>query len=255
MKRIIKYVIIDILKNKTLLVYTILLGLLTWSVFSMEDNTTKGLLTLLSVILITVPLVSIVFSTIYIYNSAEFIELLMSQPIRRNKIYLSLFTGLAFAMVLAFLLGAGIPLLIFSFDYTGITMILAGCAITMVFVSLAFLISVFTRDKSKGIGVAIILWLYFSLLFDGLVLFILFQFSEYPIEKAMIAISAFSPVDLVRIIILLQLDVSVMMGYTGAIFKDFFGTKSGMLITIVLIALWIIIPFWVSIVKFKKKDL
>lgn len=255
MKRITKYVIIDILKNKTLLVYTVLLGLLTWSVFSMEDNTTKGLLTLLSVTLITVPLVSIIFSTIYIYNSSEFIELLMSQPVKRNKIYISLFTGLSFSMVLAFLLGAGIPLLVFSFNYTGITMILAGCAITMVFVSMAFLISVSTRDKSKGIGIAIMLWLYFSLLFDGLILFILFQFSDYPIEKAMIAISALSPVDLVRIIILLKLDVSVMMGYTGAIFKDFFGTEKGMIITILMISLWIIIPFWISLLKFKNKDL
>ncbi len=255
MKRITKYVIIDILKNKTLLVYTVLLGLLTWSVFSMEDNTTKGLLTLLSVTLITVPLVSIIFSTIYIYNSSEFIELLMSQPVKRNKIYISLFTGLSFSMVLAFLLGAGIPLLVFSFNYTGITMILAGCAITMVFVSMAFLISVSTRDKSKGIGIAIMLWLYFSLLFDGLILFILFQFSDYPIEKAMIAISALSPVDLVRIIILLKLDVSVMMGYTGAIFKNFFGTEKGMIITILMISLWIIIPFWISLLKFKNKDL
>ena len=91
MNRIIKYIILDILKNKILIVYTLLLALLTWSVFGLEDNTSKGLLTLLNVILISVPLVSIIFSTIYLYNSNEFIELLVSQPIKRNKIYKSLF--------------------------------------------------------------------------------------------------------------------------------------------------------------------
>jgi Cu-processing system permease protein len=255
MIRIVKYVIIDILRNKTVLIYTFLLALLSWSVFSLEDNTTKGLLTMLSVTLLTVPLVAIIFSTIYIYNSSEFIELLLSQPVKRNKIYISLFAGLSISMVAAFLAGAGIPLLIYANDKAGPVMVLTGCAITMVFVSIAFLISVFTRDKSKGIGIAIMLWLYFSLLFDGLVLFLLFQFSEYPIEKAMIAISSLSPVDLARIIILLQLDVSVMMGYTGAIFKDFFGTGKGMLITITLMVLWIMVPFWISLIKFRKKDL
>ncbi len=255
MNRIIKYIILDILKNKILIVYTLLLALLTWSVFSLEDNTSKGLLTLLNVILISVPLVSIIFSTIYLYNSNEFIELLVSQPIKRNKIYKSLFIGLASAMTVSFMLGAGIPVLIYSPDKTGLTIVFAGCVVSLVFVALAFLSSIFTRDKSKGIGVAIMIWLYFSLLFDGLVLFLLFQFSEYPIEKAMIAISALSPVDLARILILLQLDISVMMGYTGAIFKDFFGTTQGIIITISIMVLWILVPFNIAIAKFNKKDL
>jgi len=255
MNRIIKYIVLDILKNKILIVYTLLLALLTWSVFSLEDNTSKGLLTLLNVILISVPLVSIIFPTIYLYNSNEFIELLVSQPIKRNKIYKSLFIGLSAAMVVSFMLGAGIPVLMYSPDKTGATIVFAGCVVSIVFVALAFLSSIFTRDKSKGIGVAIMIWLYFSLLFDGLVLFLLFQFSEYPIEKAMIIISALSPVDLARILILLQLDISVMMGYTGAIFKDFFGTTEGILITMILMALWILVPFRIAIAKFNNKDL
>ncbi len=40
----------------------------------------------------------------------------------------------------------------------------------------------------------------------------------------MVGLSALNPIDLSRILILLQLDVSAMMGYTGAVFKDFFGT-------------------------------
>ena len=255
MIRIIKYVILDILKNKILIFYTLLLALLSWSVFSLEDNTSKGLLTLLNVVLLSVPLVSIIFSTIYIYNSGEFIELLLSQPVKRNKIYLSIFTGLSVSMVLAFMVGTGIPVLLYSPNETGITLVLAGSAISLVFVSLAFLSSIIARDKAKGIGIAIMLWLYFSLLFDGLILFLLFQFADYPIEKAMIVISALSPVDLARILILLQLDVSVMMGYTGAIFKDFFGTTQGIIITFILICLWIIVPFRIANHKFKKKDL
>ncbi len=81
------------------------------------------------------------------------------------------------------------------------------------------------RDKAKGIGVVILLWLYFSIIFDGLVLFVLFQFADYPLEKMMVGVVTLNPIDLSRILILLKMDVSALMGYTGAIFKDFFGTQ------------------------------
>ena len=255
MNRIIKIVFLDILKNKIILAYTLILALLSWSSFGLEDNSAKGLLTILNVILFTVPLVSILFSTIYLYNSSEFIELLLSQPIKRRKIWLSLFVGLSASMVLAFFIGAGIPLLLNAPDSVGIMMVIVGCLISIVFVALAFLSSIITRDKAKGIGIAIMTWLYFALLFDGMVLFLLFQFSEYPIEKAMVGITAFSPIDLARIQILLHLDQSAMMGYTGAIFKDFFGTWLGLILSFLLLCLWVVIPFFISILKFKNKDL
>jgi Cu-processing system permease protein len=255
MNRIIKIIFLDILKNKIVLAYTLILALLSWSSFGLEDNSAKGLLTILNVILFTVPLVSILFATIYLYNSSEFIELLLSQPIKRKKIWLSLFLGLSGSMILAFFIGAGIPLLLNAPDSVGIMMVIIGCLISVVFVALAFLSSIITRDKAKGIGIAIMTWLYFALLFDGIVLFLLFQFSEYPIEKAMVGITAFSPIDLARIQILLHLDQSAMMGYTGAIFKDFFGTSLGLIISFLLLCLWIVIPFFISILKFKNKDL
>lgn len=255
MNRIIKIIFLDILKNKIILAYTLILAILSWSSFGLEDNSAKGLLTILNIILFTVPLVSILFATIYLYNSTEFIELLLSQPIKRKKIWLSLFLGLSLAMVLAFFIGAGIPLLINAPDSVGIMMLVIGCLITLVFVALAFLSSILTRDKAKGIGIAIMGWLYFALLFDGIILYLLFQFSDYPIEKAMIVVTAFSPIDLARIQILLHLDVSAMMGYTGAIFKDFFGTSLGLLLSFSLLCLWIVIPFFISLIKFKNKDL
>src|SRR6187431_616184 len=144
MHRIIKIILLDILKNKIVIGYTLILGLLSWSSFGLEDNSAKGLLTILNVILFTVPLVSILFATIYLYNSAEFIELLLSQPIKRKKIWLSLFLGLSLSMVAAFFIGAGIPLLINAPDSVGIMMVIVGSLISLIFVALAFLSSILT---------------------------------------------------------------------------------------------------------------
>ncbi|WP_040300405.1 ABC transporter permease subunit [Arcticibacter svalbardensis] len=255
MKKIIKFVITDILRNRTMMVYTLFLLASSFSVFSLEDSNSKGLLSLLNIILIVVPLVSIVFSSIYVYNSAEFIELLVSQPLKRKSIWLSIFGGLAASLSIAFFIGAGIPVLIYQANMIGLTMIVVGIMLSIIFVAIAMLAAVKTSDKAKGIGAVIMLWLYFSLMFDGLVLFLLFQFADYPIEKPMIGISALNPIDLSRIMILLQLDISAMMGYTGAIFKDFFGTFTGISFSIIVLLLWIALPVWYSTHKFNTKDL
>ncbi|HPA34945.1 MAG TPA: ABC transporter permease subunit [Chitinophagales bacterium] len=255
MRKIIKFVIIDILRNKIVIAYTLFLLATSLSVFSLEDNSSKGLLSLLNLILFIVPLVSIIFTTIYIYNSAEFMELLVSQPLRRKNIWLSLFFGLSGSMVLAFLIGSGIPILLHEASPTGFMMIGVGTIITIIFVAISFLTTVYTRDKAKGIGISILLWIYFSLLFDGIVLFLLFQFADYPIEKIMVGVSALNPIDLGRILILLRLDESALMGYTGAVFKDFFGTTIGTSIAFATLVLWIAIPVMISTRKFNRKDL
>jgi len=255
MNKILKYVMVDIFRNRVVLTYTLTLLVMSVSVFSLESNPAKGVLTLLNLVLFLVPLVSIIFSTIYIYNSAEFIELLVSQPIKRQSIWLSLFLGLSVSLTSAFILGAGIPMLIYQPSINSVIMITTGSLLTMVFVAIAMWSAVIMRDKAKGIGIAILLWMYFAIIFDGFVLFLLFQFDEYPLEKAMMFLSGLNPIDLCRINILLRLDISALMGYTGAVFKSFFGTSLGFFTSILVLIVWIILPLLISLRKFKAKDL
>src|SRR5690349_10729440 len=105
MQKILKYVVVDILRNKIVLLYTAFLLLISLAIFNLEDKPEKGLLSLLNIILFIVPLICIIFSTIYFYNSSEFIELMVSQPIKRRSIWLSLFGGLTISMGVAFLIG------------------------------------------------------------------------------------------------------------------------------------------------------
>jgi Cu-processing system permease protein len=255
MKKIVKYVILDILKNRIIIGYSLLLLVMSLSVFNLETDTSKGILSLLNVILIIVPMVSIIFSTIYIYNASEFIELLVSQPLRRKNIWLSLVSGLALSLTVAFIAGCALPILIYEGSSTGLMVSAMGVLLTIIFVAIAALATVFTRDKAKGIGVSILLWLFFTLLYDGLVMFLLFQFMDYPVEKGLVAMSMLNPVDLSRIMILLKMDISALMGVTSAVFKSFFGHNWGMFITIGVMLLWIIIPVSLSVKKFKTKNL
>jgi Cu-processing system permease protein len=140
-------------------------------------------------------------------------------------------------------------------DSTGLALIFTGCALTLVFTSIAFWASVKARDKARGIGFALLLWFYFALIYDGLILLILFSFSDYPLEKLTLVLSALNPVDLGRIFIMLKMDVSALMGYTGALYQDFFGSFMGMLFTTGVMLLWVVIPLYAALRTFKKKDL
>lgn len=255
MRTIIKYVLLDLVKNRIVIGYTLLLLLISIGVFNMDENTTKGVLSLMNLTLIFVPLISIVFSTIYVYNSAEFIELLVAQPMQRKTLWMSIYSGLALSLSFAFLIGVGIPVMAYEFSITGFMLIISGLFQTLIFTGIALLASVKTRDKAKGIGISILLWFVFTLIYDAVIMFLLFQFSDYPLEKPMIAVTMLNPVDLSRILILLKMDVSALMGYTGAVFNDFFGSSTGMYIAILVLLLWTIVPVWFSVKQFQKKDL
>jgi Cu-processing system permease protein len=253
--RIVKYVLQDILRNKIVLAYTAFLLVVSISMFNLGGGGAKGILSLLNIMLIVVPLVSVVFSTIHFYNSYEFIELLVAQPVPRSRIFLSQYIGLSGALTVALLIGVGIPTVLFDGSILGFTMLAVGIGLTLIFTSLALLASVLARDKAKGIGFALLLWFYFSLIYDGLVLLLMFSFSDYPLEKFMWLFTALNPVDLARITILLQMDVAALMGFTGATYKAFFGSSMGILFSIFVMFVWMIVPLWLGLRVFKRKDL
>ena len=255
MMKLSRYVLYDIIRNKIILAYTLFLFIISMSMFRMEENESKAVLSLLNIILIVVPLVSMVFATIHYYNSYEFIELMSSQPMSRTRILLSEYAGVSLSLLAAFFIGVGIPILFYSFNDTGLSLLFTGLVLSFVFTSLAFLASVKSRDKARGIGTALLLWFYFALIYDGLVLIILFTFSDYPLEKLTLVLSSLNPIDLGRIFIMLKMDVSALMGYTGALYKDFFGSGAGILFTTGIMLLWIILPLGWALRSFKRKDL
>lgn len=255
MMKLTRYVLYDILRSRVILAYTLFLFIVSLSMFQMEENSSKAVLSLLNIVLIVLPLISLVFSTIHYYNSYEFIELMLSQPLGRTRILLSEYAGVSLSLLMAFLLGAGLPILLYAPGDTGLALLFTGSALTLVFCSLSFLASVYARDKARGIGLVLLLWFYFALIYDGLLMLVLFSFSDYPLEKIMLGFIALNPIDLGRIFIMLRMDVSALMGYTGALYKDFFGSGTGILFTAGIMLLWAALPLWLAVRKFRKKDL
>ena len=93
------------------------------------------------------------------------------------------------------------------------------------------------------------------MIYDAILLYALFLLSEWPLETPLLTLLMLNPLDLTRFQVILQMDVSAMMGYGGAAFKEFLGATGGILVSSILLLLWIILPYLLSLRIFKKKDL
>ena len=116
----------DNIKSRVVVVYFILLALLSWTSLLLQDNESKGALTVLNIILFVTPLMSLLYTVTYLYDSHDFQVLLLSQPIRRKQIWQSLYTGVSSSLLIAFLIGSGIPMLLYTDWTTGLILILDG---------------------------------------------------------------------------------------------------------------------------------
>ena len=93
MLKVLKYVVYDIMRSRMVLIYTLLMFFLCFGLFYLGSDYSSTLVSLLHVILLIVPLICIVFGTIHFYNSREFIEMLLAQPVDRNSIFFGEYLG------------------------------------------------------------------------------------------------------------------------------------------------------------------
>ncbi|WP_075350972.1 ABC transporter permease subunit [Algoriphagus marinus] len=254
MLKLLKYALYDIIQSRFAILYTLFMLLVAIAVYQVSEDMSKVSLSLLNIMLMIVPLISAIFATTHFFNNLEFTELMLAQPVKRSHVFLSQIIAVVVVLSLALILGFGVPMLIWGSDMTVLTLLGIGISLSIVFASMAFLASVSTRDKAKAIGISLSIWIYFSLIYDGLVLYMIYSFADYPLEKVTLALTFLNPVDLGRIIMLMQLDISALMGYTGAFFADFFGNIKGIVISSGILILWMAIPAYFSMRRFAKKD-
>jgi Cu-processing system permease protein len=195
----------------------------------------------------------------YYYNSKEFTELLLAQPLQRSSIFLGQYLGVALSLSMSLILGLGIPFVFYGlfksnaiWDFS--LLLITGIFLTLIFTALAFNIALSNENKIKGFGYAILLWLFLAIIYDGIFLMTLILFEDYPLDKLSLVGTMLNPIDLSRTLILLKLDISALLGYTGAIFKQFFGTGFGLMVSFVMLIVWVVLPVTRIAYKSQKKD-
>ncbi len=254
--KVLKYQLHDVARSRWVILYALLLLLLTYALFRFGGDGERVVLSLMNVVLIFIPLISLMFGTLYLYNAREFIELMLAQPVDRRALFVGLYGGLAIPLASAFVAGVGLPFVFYgSAGSRPLAVVLAtGVLLTLVFTALAFLVAVHFEDRAKGLGAALLIWLFSTVVYDGLVLLAIVVFGAYPLETPLLILSLLNPVDLGRVLLLLNFDIAVLMGYTGAVFSRFFGSSAGLAIAAAALLAWTAIPLGLALGRFRAKD-
>jgi Cu-processing system permease protein len=256
--KVLRYQLRDLSRSRAIAGYAAFLLIATAGLLHFGGGAGRALPSLATVVVLVVPLVCLLVTTSFVYHGNDFIELLLAHPVGRRPLFTGMYLGLALPLAAAFAFGIGIPLAIsgafVSHGRAVILLTLAGVLLTTVFTSLGFLIALRVREAAPGMGFALVVWLGLAVLYDGFVLFAAYRWASHPLEVPMLLAMALNPVDVARVMIVLALDASAMMGYTGAVFQDFFGGPVGTGLALACLAVWTALPGLGAAYTFVRKD-
>ncbi len=257
-QKVTRYELRDVARTRAVVGYGLFFLASTWGLLRLGGGVERVLPSLVNVTLLTVPLVSVVVSTVFLYESRAFTALLLSQPVGRDDLFRGLYLGLTLPLIGAFLLGAGVPLLgagaATIAPSATLAVLFGGVLLTAAFSALGFLVAFSIREPSRGLVGALLVWLGLTLVYDGLVLGASHALAAYPLERPMLAAMLGNPVDLARLIMLMAVDASVLLGYTGAVFQDFFGSAVGFTVAAGSLLAWIVLPYRLARGRFRRMD-
>lgn len=259
MLKVFKYSFSDLMRSRWSFIYLAFYLVLGFALLFLNSDLSKGIITLMNIIVVLTPMIGTVFGVMYFYNSREFTELLLAQPVKRSVIFLGQYLGICISLSLSLIIGLGLPFVFYGIFRSGeimnfVLLLVSGTFLTFIFVALSMNIALLNSNKIKGFGYAILMWLFFAVIYDGLILISMILFEEYPLDDFALIASFLNPIDLSRILIILKLDISALLGYTGALFQQFFGTGQGLLMSFSLLSLWVIFPVLLMLGRANRKD-
>lgn len=257
--KIFKYETRNMLRSRWLMGLSVLLLVVTETLFRFGGDPAKAITSLMNVVLVIIPLMSVVLGTIFFYNSREFNEMLLAQPVSRASIYLGKLAGFAGALCAAFLVGTIPPFIVHAGQFTAyasklVALLAVGCGFIVIFSCVSFYAATRFEDRIKGLGATLLVWFLLAVIWDGLVLLFVHLFQDYPYEPALMALLFLNPIDLGRILILLRMEIAALMGYTGAVFRNVFGSDAGILLGAAAMVVYAAVPLGLGLRCFRRRD-
>lgn len=184
--------------------------------------------------------------------------LLMTYPISHAQLLGGKFIGQGLIITLATIVGFGSAGVLLTFTLNAAEVatafglfILTSTLLGLSFITLAYLISLLASEKSKAAGIALMLWLFFVLIFDLVLLAVLVGGSDILTQHALVQLMMLNPADLFRLINLSSLNSSDVNGVLAVAINSSYSTSNLLLVMFG----WILIPLSAALLIFRKKTL
>jgi Cu-processing system permease protein len=259
------------IRNRWTIIFAVVFGTLVVGIsyfgimaegFSGMQNFTRTSASLLNLVLYIVPLVALTMGTLSFTGDKGSTELLFSQPVSRSEVLLGKLLGVFFSITLSTLIGftlAGTVVMLAS-GADGLlryaSFVLLSLLLSLVFLSIAVLVSTASKRKSKAFGFALFLWFFFVLFYDLLALGGTLLLKG-PSGNTFLFLSLFgNPVDMVRVASLIMLENVTIFGAAGAAMIRFLGGQTTSLLLLVAgLVVWVTVPLLVSHQLIRRQDI
>ncbi|MES2123616.1 MAG: ABC transporter permease subunit [Gemmatimonadota bacterium] len=217
------------------------------------------IVSLIDVVLILAPMLGLVAGTVQVHHARDLTELLLAQPVSRQRLFLGLYLGNALPLAGAIVVGMVAPflwhgLLFGPMGLRLVPLLAVAIGLTCLSTALAFLVALRIDDRVRALGLALVVWLGAAVLWDGVILVISLLLGQRSIEAAMLTLLALNPIDVSRVLLLLGTDASALLGYTGAVVQDVLGTSLGRTGLVITLMLWLVLPFGLAARAFQRKS-
>ena len=211
---------------------------------------------LVSLVIYLIPLIALLLGFDAIVGERErgSLDLLLALPITRLELLLGKYLGLAVALTVSTVAGFGlVAVLLFKhmsgaglYHYAGF--MLSSVLLGLAFLSMAVLISVLARDRTRASGLAIATWFFFVLVFDLLLLGLLVTTGGQFAGDSFAWLLLLNPADVFRILNVFSLeDVRTLYGLASVVPSSMGSptTMGGVMLA------WIIVPLALANWRFK----
>jgi Cu-processing system permease protein len=217
-------------------------------------------LSLLNLVLFTVPLTGLVLGVGSVSGSAETLPLLLAQPVGRGEVLAGKYLGLIAALGAAQALGFGAGGLIVAMQ-AGPDQIRGFAALTAVSLLLgslslaaALALASILADRVKALAAAVFLWLLLVIAYDLAVLGATALLRGVPLQSVLFPALLLNPVDLARVLVTLAVGSGALFGPTSAVLVKLLGGGGGALLGIGVLLLETAVPLAVAARVFGRRD-
>ncbi|MBK6295076.1 MAG: ABC transporter permease [Rhodoferax sp.] len=211
---------------------------------------------LVSLVIYLIPLIALLLGFDAVVGERErgSLDLLLALPITRLELLLGKYLGLAAALTLSTLVGFALVavLLYRQFSWPGLFhyggFMISSVLLGLAFLSLAVLMSVIARERTRASGLAIALWFFFVLVFDLLLLGGLVATGGSYGGEAFAYLLLLNPADVFRILNVFSLeDVRTLYGLASIVPP---ALAKPWLLGLVMLA-WIVVPLTLARWRFR----
>lgn len=221
------------------------IGLTTFSGASVSaDGFDRTVASLAVLAVYLVPLVALAFGYDAVVGREEsgWLQALFALPISRSLVVLGTYVGRAIVITSATVIGFGVAggLLLREFGLGGFEtyagFVLATVGLSLAFLAIGILLSTIAREKTHALGLSLLAWAWFILVYDLLSLGVVAAFSLPEVVITGLLLS--NPAGVYRVLVLGSLGAGGDAGFAAALAS---AGVSGTALVVALLA-WIVVP-------------